>query len=338
MEHTAALKQLLSSPRRIAITMHQKADGDAIGSALGLHHYLTQLGHRSKIVSPTEYPEFLKFLPGTPQVIIGANDADAANWAFEGSDVIFCLDFNALHRINEFEKTVEESEATKVLIDHHLDPVGFEDIRFWDDQASSTAEMVYRLIDEMGDLDRINQDIATCLYTGIMTDTGSFRFNTTTPAVHRIVAQLLETGIIANHIHEEVYANNSESRLRFFGHCFSQCLHVVPEYEAAYFVVPRDVFRKYWVKTGETEGLVNYALDLKGVKLAVLLSEHEELVKLSFRSRGDVAANEFAQEFNGGGHFYAAGGRSKDSLEETEKKLLALLKARHVPLAEPKQV
>jgi len=324
--------QSLSRPRRIAITMHQKPDGDAIGSSLGLYHYLIQDGHKVKVITPTDYPENLKWLPGTSDVLIGPEDPDAANWAFTSADIIFCLDFNSLHRINEFESAVKDSEAIKVMIDHHLEPEGFDEVRFWDPEASSTAEMVYRLISARGELDKINQEIAYGLYTGIMMDTGSFRFTSTTPEVHKIVASLIERGIKINEIHDCIFSNSSENRLRFLGHCFSNCLHILPEYRSAYIIVGKEVFKNYQLKSGETEGLVNYALEIKDITLGVLITENDELVKLSFRSRGNFASNEFAKNFEGGGHFYAAGGKSKSTLEETEKKFLALLETHKLQL------
>ncbi|RMG30312.1 MAG: bifunctional oligoribonuclease/PAP phosphatase NrnA [Bacteroidetes bacterium] len=325
MEQISKLKELLHTPKRIAIIAHQKPDGDAIGSSLGLYHYLVQLGHRVKVIMPTDYAENLKELPGTSDIAIGTEDIDSAKWEFESSDLIFCLDFNAIHRVNEFGKPIMESPAVKILIDHHLEPEDFADLTFLDSTASSTAEMVFRIIQAMGDDDKINADMAAGLYAGVMTDTGSFRFSSTTPAVHRMVARLLETGINVTKIHEDIYDNYTENRLRFLGHCFSHCLKVLPEYKTAYMVVDRPIFKKYYIKAGDTEGLVNYALSLKNINFGVLITSNDEMVKLSFRSRGSFAANEFAKHFNGGGHFYAAGGKSKESLEEVEKKFLTLL-------------
>ena len=325
MEPIEQIRDWLSSPRRIAITTHHRPDGDAMGSSLGLYHYLKQGGHRVKVVVPTDYGDNLKWIPGTEDVLIGPNDADMANWTFEGADLIFCLDFNSLDRINEFATVVGDADGKKIMIDHHLDPVGFEDVAFWDDTASSTAEMIYRLIVQLEGREKINLPIAEALYTGIVTDTGSFRFSSTTPAVHCMVAHLLEVGVLSHKIHEAIYDNASESRLRFLGHCFTNCLFVRPELRTAYVIVDKPVFKQFNVKAGETEGLVNYALSLKDVRLAVLITAQDNMVKLSFRSRDNFPANEFAQHFGGGGHFYAAGGKSMESLEETEKKMLGLL-------------
>jgi phosphoesterase RecJ-like protein len=331
MDHAAltAISALIDTPQRIAITTHQKPDGDAIGSSLALYHYLKGLGHNVKLVVPTDFPDFFKWLEGTKEVFIGPNDPDAAAWAFEGADVIFCLDFNALHRVLDLEKPVKESLATKVMMDHHLDPEDFCDHSYSDPKASSTAEIVYRFILARGHKDRITLPIANALYTGLVTDTGSFRFSSTTKAVHEMAGHLLEVGINPTNIHDQIFAQSSVDRLRFFGHCFSHCLTVLPEYETAYFKLEKQIFKDFNVKTGDTEGLVNYALGIKGVKLGVLISVQKDLVKLSFRSRGEVSAKAYAEQFNGGGHFYASGGRSTDTLEATESKFIGLLKTNY---------
>lgn len=318
MNHVEQIKEQLAYPRRIAITMHQKPDGDAIGSSLGLYHFLVKLGHKVDVVAPTDYPDFLKWMAGTDKVIIGPEDKDRANWVFEGADIIFCLDFNALHRLAEFQGTVAESEATKIMIDHHMDPHDFADFMYIDDQASSTAELVYRLMTDLGEVDKLGLDMAECLYTGIMTDTGSFRFTNTSPAVHKLVAHLLEVGTNNNKIYDAIFNNSHQDRVRFTGYCISQCLYVLPEYRTAYMKVDREVFKQYNVKSGYTEGLVNYALSIKDIDLGVLITATEDLTKLSFRSRGEVSSAEYAQEFDGGGHFYAAGGKSKLPLEDVE--------------------
>ena len=326
MNSIKELQEWLEKPRRIAITTHQKPDGDAMGSSMGLYHYLVHKGHKVQVVLPTDFAQNLAWIPGASSAIVGPEDPDAANWAFLGADIIFCLDFNALKRINEFEEIVKESEAYKVMIDHHLEPEGFEDVQVWDPQASSAAEMVYRLLDEFGDTEEISTDAATALYTGIMTDTGSFRYPNTSSQVHQIVARLVEKGIDIANIHNQIFSNSSENRLRFFGYCFSECLHVLPEFHTAYIIVEKEAFKRFNIKSGETEGLVNYALEIKGINMGVLITENDEVVKLSFRSRGEFAVNEFAKNFEGGGHFNAAGGKSKVSLKETEEKFLSLLK------------
>ena len=325
MNHIEELRSLLSTPKRIAITTHQKPDGDAMGSSLALYHFLAKSGHKVKVVAPTDYPDFLKWMPGNEEVLIGPFDPDMANWTFEGADIIFCLDFNALHRIAEFENVVRDSEAIKIQIDHHMEPEGFENMDFSDVEASSTAELIYRLILEMEGKEAITPSMAECIYAGIMTDTGSFRFTNTSPDVHRIVAHLMEVGVNVNKVYEEIFNTATIERLRFLGHCLTDCLTVLPELKTAYIKVEKEVFKNFPIKAGDTEGLVNYALSIKGVNLAVLLTPKDDIVKLSFRSRGEVSSNELAQHFGGGGHFYAAGGRSSATMEETEQKLLSIL-------------
>jgi len=331
MSDFQAFQDLLSSPKRIAITTHQKPDGDAIGSSLALYHYLIKKGHRVDLVVPTEFAEFLKWVPGADKIIVGPEDDERANWIFEGADAIFCLDLNSLQRIAPFDKVVRDASGTKVMIDHHMEPEGFHSVELWDETASSTAELIYRLITGLGDGDLIDQDIAEAIYTGTLTDTGSFRFTNTSPAVHRMVADLIEKGVSVNKIYEHIYNNGSVDRLRFIGHCLSERLNVLPEFRAAYFKIPREVFRNFNIRTGDTEGLVNYALSIKGVDLAVLLTEQDDLSKLSFRSRGEVSSVAFAEEFNGGGHFYAAGGRIKQPIDTTEVQLRELIEARLKP-------
>ena len=328
MDHIKDLEDILASPKRIAITMHQKPDGDAIGSSLGLYHYLVKKGHNVKVVSPTDYAEHLKWMPGSKRVIIGPYDPDRAKWAFDGVDIIFCLDFNAMHRLKDFQGAVKDSTATKIMIDHHPDPEGFEDFGFLDTTASSTAELVYRIIDALGDREMINKDMADPLYAGIMTDTGSFRFTNTSSAVHRIVAHLIDAGVDVNQVHESIYSSYRAGKLSFLGHCLLNCLTVLPEYKTAFIKLEKEVFKTFNVKSGETEGLVNYALGIKGINLGVLLTAHDNIIKMSFRSRGEVSSNEIAGEFGGGGHFYAAGGKSKLSMEETEARLISLLEER----------
>lgn len=319
------IREYLSTPRRIAITTHAKPDGDAIGSSMGLYHYLVRKGHRVDVVTPTVYADFLKWLPDNDKILVGPEDPDRAKWIFEGADLIFCLDFNALSRINEFEKPVADAPGEKILIDHHLDPQPFHAAAYWDVQASSTAELIYRLIGELGDHDLLDLPMAQAIYMGVLTDTGSFRFSNTSPAVHRMVAHLMEVGVDVTATHEAIFNQGTVSRLQFLGHCLSECLTVLPELKTAYFKVPKAVFRKYNVRTGDTEGLVNYALSIKDINLAVLMTQHDDLTKLSFRSRANVSSAALAEQFNGGGHFYAAGGRIQATPDDTEKQLLDLL-------------
>jgi len=319
------IKTLLSSSKTIVITTHLRPDGDAIGSSLGLHHYLKEIGYDSIVITPTDYSKNLHWLPGDEEILIGTEQPEKARELFLTADLIFCLDFNDSIRVGQFQEELLASTAKKVLLDHHTHPKHFEDIFFADETAASTTEMVYRLIRDMGDLDKLTPEIAMALYLGTVTDTGSFRFNSVTPDIHIMVAELLKTGIEVQRIHEKVMGDYREERLKLIGHCYLHCLHVYPEYHAAYFLISREVCQRFNMQMGDTEGLVNSALNIEGVKLGILVVEREDLIKISIRSRGDFPANAFAGNFNGGGHFHAAGGRSHESLEATEEKLLGLL-------------
>lgn len=321
MDHLPQLQELLSRPRRIAITTHLRPDGDALGSSLGLYHYLRGKGHKVQVISPTEYPDFLAWLPGAKEVLAGPDDPDRAKWAFESADVIFCLDFNDLKRVAEFEESVHTSTAVKVMVDHHLEPKDFASLWFWDQTASSTAEMIFRMIDALGDLPALTYETAVSLYVGLMTDTGSFRYSATTPAVHHMAATLIGAGIKVQEVHDLVFSTNTTERLRFTGYVLANCLVHLPELRVAYLKVDKSVFKQFNVRSGDTEGLVNYPMSIAGVDLAILMTEQDGLVKLSIRSRNGVASNMMGNDFGGGGHLYAAGGKSTLSMDETEQKI-----------------
>ncbi|HEY8999805.1 MAG TPA: DHH family phosphoesterase [Mucilaginibacter sp.] len=323
----AALKNLLSQPRKIVITTHHKPDGDAMGSSLGLYNYLIQQGHHTQVITPTDYPDFLAWMPGNENVIIFTEHLEESAALVAEAEIIFCLDFNTLSRINELGELVRASSAVKVMIDHHLEPEDFDDYRHWDINACASAQLVYDfIVNQLQNKALVNKDVATCLYTGIMTDSASFRLPNTTPAVHRIAADLIEAGAVNWHIHELVYSNSSEMRLRFLGHCLKNKLEVIYEYNTAFISVNRQELEEYDVITGDTEGIVNYALSITGIRLAAFIVERPDKVKLSLRSRGEFPANEICKKyFNGGGHRNAAGGTSTDSLEEVVNQFKQIL-------------
>ncbi len=323
----ASLKELLAQPRKIVITTHHKPDGDAMGSSLGLYNYLIQLGHHAKVITPTDYPDFLAWMPGNGDVIIYTENIDKSAKLVAEAELIFCLDFNTLSRINELGELVRASGAVKVMIDHHLEPEDFDDFRHWSINACAAAQLVYDfIVNLMGDVAFINKDVATCLYTGIMTDSASFKLPNTTSDVHRIAADLIDLGAVNWHIHELVYNNLSENRLRFLGHCISNKLEVLYDYHTAIISVNSEELKQYDVETGDTEGIVNYGLSIEGVKLAAFIVERPDKVKLSLRSTGEFPANEICKKyFNGGGHRNAAGGTSTDSLEDVIKQLKLIL-------------
>lgn len=314
----ASLTELLAQPKRIVITTHHKPDGDAMGSSLGLYNYLIQQGHHVKVITPTDYPEFLNWLPGNGEVIIYTDHIKEAADFIAAADMIFCLDFNALNRINDMGALVGESTAIKIMIDHHLEPQDFDDYRYWDINACATAQLIYTFIkEELGNKKLINRDVATCLYTGIMTDSKSFSLPNTTSEVHRIIADLIDAGAVNWHIYDQVYNNSSENRLRFLGICLLERLEVLPEFNTAIITATVGDLEKYEVITGDTEGIVNYALSITGIRLAAFIVERNDKVKLSLRSKGEFPANDICKKyFNGGGHRNAAGGMSTGTLEQ----------------------
>ena len=310
---------ILNQPFKAVITAHQKPDGDAMGSTLGLYHFLKQLGHEVTVVSPTNWASFLNWMPGVDQVIDFEANKKEASQIVADADYVFCLDFNILHRTKHLEPVIRDSKALKILIDHHQQPdipsfaYGISDVKM-----SSTCEMVYDFIVQSGHSNLINLDIATCLYTGLMTDTGSFRFPSTTASVHKIVAHLKELGLQHAKIHENIYDNSTEGRLKFMGNAFLNRMTVLPEFKTAVMAIPKSDIYKFELKTGDTEGLVNYLLSIEGIKFAAILIDREEERKWSFRSKGNFDVNIFARtHFEGGGHANAAGGSSSKSLDET---------------------
>jgi phosphoesterase RecJ-like protein len=326
MQGIEQLKTHLDSPKRIVITTHTKPDGDAMGSSLGLYNLLIKKGHDVTVVAPTDYAYFLNFLPGNDSVVVFESDIEKSTKLIEEAELIFCLDFNRLHRINEMGPLVEAAKAELVVVDHHLDPDDFAAYGLIDSSASSTAELIYDLILILGEEQLLDKDISTCLYTGIMTDTGSFRFPSTSAKVHHIIADLIDHGASNSEIHETVYDTWSEDRLRFFGYCLTEKLKLIPEYRTGIIAVTKEELNRFKVRTGDTEGLVNYPLSIEGISVSALIIDRSKVIKLSVRSQGDVAVNELMNEhFSGGGHRNAAGGIDHDSLEKTVQRFVELL-------------
>ncbi|OKL38944.1 DHH family phosphoesterase [Pontibacter flavimaris] len=327
MHDTDALKELLKEPKEVMITTHHKPDADALGSSLGLAGYLKKKGHRVTVITPSDYPNFLNWMQGNEDVLVYSEKNDAlVQRIVKESQVIFCLDFNSLSRINEMGEYIRQASGTKVLVDHHLQPEDFADLNFSITRAAATAEIVYDLIKAMGDAELIDTGIGECLYAGIMTDTGSFRHPSTSQNVHLIIADLLHIGVNTSNIHRLIYDSSTELRLRFLGYALKDKLVVLREYNTAYFAITAEELKAYDSKTGDTEGLVNYALSIEGIVFAALIIDRSQAVKMSFRSVGDFSVNEFARaHFNGGGHKNAAGGMSIDTLENTVARFESLL-------------
>ncbi len=318
----------LNTPSRVIVTMHQKPDGDAMGSALGLYHFLKALGHLVTVISPTNWANFLDWMPGIEQVVDFEKNREKAKKLISETEILFCLDFNILHRTKNMEPFLARATCIKVLIDHHQQPQESEFTYGISDTAkSSTCEMVYDTIVNSGHANLLNSEIAECLYTGVMTDTGSFRFPSTTASVHTMVAKLKETGLNHTKVHDHIYDNFLENRLRFIGYALLNRMEVLYEYNAALMYITRPDLNRFDIKTGDTEGLVNYLLSIQGIKFGALVIDRDEERKWSFRSKGNFDVNEFARKhFEGGGHKNAAGGRSSDSLESTIKKFKEVIK------------
>ena len=322
------LYPLLSRPKKVVIIMHQKPDADAMGSSLGLYHFLLELGHELSVISPTNWAEWLKWMPGANQVIDYEFSTEKAVAVLEKAEWVFCLDFNTLARTRNMATRLRKTSATRILIDHHQQPeADWFDYGISDTEKSSTSEMVYDLIVDSGHAGLIDIDIAACLYAGVMSDTGSFRFPGASAAVHRMVAALKDTGLNHTVIHDYLFDNFLENRLRFTGFVLQNRMEIFYEHNAALIAIPWKDLVRYEIKTGDTEGLVNYPLTIQGIRMAALIIDRDEEVKCSFRSKGDFDVNVFARKyFEGGGHVNAAGGRSNETLEVTVQRFVEALK------------
>ncbi len=327
-EDFQSIKQVLSEPKKIVIVPHRNPDGDAYGSCLALYHYLLKFNHQVTVISPNDCPDFLKWMPGEDQIVIFENDIKNATGILEDAEIVFTLDFNALHRVGDrMHQALLKLDPLYVMIDHHQQPDDFAKFTYVDPLVCSTCQMLYQFIDELGDLDKIDTDIATCLYAGILTDTGSFRFPATNSKTHRITANLLDKGANNSEIYNKIHNVSSYHRLQLLGRAL-QNMKEVERYKTAYITLSQSELNNNNFKKGDTEGFVNYALSLKDVIFAAIFIEDKKqgIIKISFRSVGDFSVNEFSRNhFNGGGHINAAGGRSEESLEKTIDKFLSLL-------------
>lgn len=319
---------LTKDPKKVVITMHQKPDPDAMGSSLGLAKFLSRLGHDVQVISPTNWADYLKWMPGCNHVIDYESNQQYADSLLDQAEWLFCLDFNAFHRTRRMASKLADIKCVKVLMDHHEEPnTGSFHYGISIIPKSSTSEIVYDFIVESGHADLIDIPIAECLYAGVMADTGSFRFPSTTASVHQMVAQLKLTGMDHAHVHDGVYDNYLENRLRFIGHVLLNRMEILYEHNTALIAVPKADILKFNIRTGDTEGLVNYPLSIKGIKLAALVIDRDEERKWSFRSKGEFDCNQFARTyFSGGGHHNASGGHSSDTVDGNVRTFKAALK------------
>lgn len=322
------LKNELATVKKVAIIPHRNPDGDAMGSTLGLYFFIKKLNIEATVVAPNDFPDFLAWMPEAQKTVIFENTPDKASAILDEADIIFTLDFNAFHRTGGLMgQKLATLKQPFVMIDHHELPDPYAKYMYSDTKMSSTCEMVYNFITNLGYANLIDQDIATCIYTGIVTDTGSFRFPNTTSTTHRVVADLVDKGVKNDYIYSNLYNNSTYSRLQLLGKAL-QNLVILPQYNASYITLTQQELNQYNFIKGDTEGIVNYGLSIKGINLTAIFIENKQegIIKISFRSQGNVDVNAFAREhFNGGGHINAAGGKSLDTMEDTIKKFVTIL-------------
>lgn len=327
LSHGSTLASVFNANATFAIITHSNPDGDTIGSALALAEVLNKLGNSAKVLIPNMYPGFLAWLPGIADAIVFDKQPRLAKETIQEARYVVSIDHNALSRSGNIHEDLLKSAAIRIMIDHHIDPdLEAYDLSYWDVNVSSTAELVYRLLAELGYTDLISLQVAENLYVGIMTDTGSFKYSIRNASTFRVAAALIERGVDGERINRLIYDTFSENRLRLLGFSILERMLVLPQYKTAIISLSLTDLKDFGYQIGDTEGLSNYPLSMQQINLAVLVTERKDQIRLSFRSKGKFSANELArQHFDGGGHPNAAGGTSKTSLEETMKKLLAIL-------------
>ena len=321
------LKEVLSKPKKIVITTHRGPDGDAMGSSLGLYHFLSKINHDVNVITPNDYASFLHWLPGNDKVIEYESSKEESESLVNNADVIFMLDFNHIYRIDGLAKNVDESNAYKILIDHHQDPQeNIADLIFSEPSLCSTSQLLFEIIDDMKMSNLLDKNIAECIYVGIMTDTGSFKYSSTTSKTHNIIARLIDYGARNSEIHDLVYDNYSADRMKLLGYCLNNKLLLFPKNKSAIISLTNEELKKFNFKKGDTEGIINYALAIKDTIFAAFIVERDNVVKLSLRSKGDFKVNEIANKyFNGGGHENAAGGISNFDVKTTIEKVKEII-------------
>ena len=328
------IKNRILKSEKISIITHWSPDGDAMGSSLALFHYLKKINKNVKVIVPNEYPPFLNWLPGNNQVLNHQTQKLKSDKFVSSSDLIFILDFNTLSRINELGVAVSKNKnASIVVVDHHQQPEDFAHLYYHDTKACSTCELVFELITGISGKKILDKKIASCLYTGMMTDTGNFRFDSVTEKTHQIVSVLISNGADNSAIYSAVQDNYSYSRMRLIGYCLHEKLKLVPDMNAAYIFLSQDELDKFNYVKGDTEGLVNYALSITGMKFSAFFAERDGMIKTSFRSKGKFDVNVFARKhWSGGGHKNAAGGQFNGTISECEKKFISEIKAYKIQL------
>lgn len=321
-----ALRALLEQSENIVITCHLNPDGDAIGSSLGLYHVLLSIGKKVSIVTPDLPPRSLMFLPGAKEIVAFTQYAEFGTQLFNEADLIFCLDFNAYSRVDRMSGVLSGAKAPKVLIDHHLDPEDFADNTISHPEMSSTCVLVFRTLCRLELFDQIDRKAAECIYTGMMTDTGNFTYNSNDPDLYVIVAELLRKGINKDRIYAQVCNTNTSKRLRLNGYSIYKKMQLFPEHQAALITLTRDELKEFDYDKGDTESLVNVPLSIPGISYSVFMRDDTKYIKVSSRSKGDFPVNRICEKyFNGGGHKNAAGGEFRGSLTEAVNVFLSIL-------------
>lgn len=332
LELSLSAKDYILKANQIIIVPHAGPDGDAIGSSLALMRYLKKLGKQVKTICPNAYPEFLTWLHGEDELDVFEKDEEACTTYINESDLIFILDHNSFKRSGEVGKLLEKHAAAKIMIDHHPAPEDIADITISDTAMCSTCEMVYEFIGAIGGNDKIDKDIAECLYTGIITDTGGLSYNSSNKRIYEIVGDLMAKGIDKAKVHDKIYDNYSAHRMKLLGYCLNEGMELFSEYETAIIHLTKETLASFEYQDGDTEGFVNYPLSIKGINISVIFMEKDDCVKISFRSKGDIPINQMARDFfSGGGHINAAGGRTFESMtkaiEKFKKELPAFYKS-----------
>ncbi len=318
--------ELLAKAKKIAIVPHFSPDGDAIGASLALFQYLQKKGKNVKIISSDAPPDFLNWLPKTKEILTSSKDKQLAQKALKSSDLIFVVDHNSFSRSGNLKEVLTDLHTSKIMIDHHPGPEPIANVMISYPSMCASCELMYEFIEALGDTELIDADIAKCLYTGIITDTGGLSYNSSNPKTYLIVSHLLSFGINKSKIHSNIYDNFSPNRMQLLGHCLVNGLEVLPQYQTAIIALKNEDLRKFNSRDGDTEGFVNYPLSIQKILISVIFIEQEELVKISFRSKGNVPINELASKhFNGGGHMNAAGGRTSENLNEAINRFKKLL-------------
>lgn len=314
-------KDAITEAEKIAIVVHVGPDGDAMGASLGLWHYLMTLDKEPVVIVPTAFPDFYAWMPGAESVVVYEYTPQVAEEKLNGADLIFALDFNVLSRLGDMSDLVLNAPAKKIMIDHHLHPGDFAKVIISYPEISSTSELIFRMICRLGDFSKINLASAECIYTGMMSDTGGFTYNSNNQEIYTIISELIKIGVDKDEIYRMVFNTYSEHRLRLMGYCLYHKMKVYPEYKAALITLSSKEMKEFNFQNGDSEGFVNIPLSISGVDFSVFMREDSKKIKISLRSQGTFPTNKFSADiFNGGGHLNASGGEIYTTMEEAVRK------------------